>query len=510
MPSATMASVILAMANSRSSSSAGDRGSLVVARLRHARAWASGVLKGGPKLTASNAVMCSPTWLFRAKGELTGTALIHVQRAPSFAVAQRLCADTSLRVSIGDWYNQTRGQDQVMRWGIGLFGWATRPANGNLGPQTVHRLRAVAIVNRQEVARGYFPAGAYVSSNAIDPDYFSEAAERHWEKQVTDGMPFLHNLVKRKLAHAYGLQLPDSEEGEEVEDDTEAAAAVAIAPVTGVQASNASAETSTDTLIDGPFDDATLLSLENLVFVKPTPADRAAHKISTLPKMICAMIAVACNCRANAIPLANGLMALASGVSCRVNKWLHAFGLTTSRTSILQALDRLRVLQEQRLIDVFKANHKLLPLLCYDNIDINIKVHHTRVNASSRMFHGTWGFYIVFQAALQAKCAEDAVNLQTFLTSMASASRKPVRMSLFSPGVKESQHFVALVKGQLGKALREYAPFIIGDGVAKFPPKLHTRAPAVEPIAMHQANIHFLRMMDAPDNSAEGVSRVID
>lgn len=222
------------------------------------------------------------------------------------------------------------------------------------------------------------------------------------------------------------------------------------------------------------------------------------------------MIAATCNRRANAIPMANSLMTYAGGVSCRVNEWLHFHGMTTSRRSSLQAMDHLRQVQENRMMDLFKINHKLLPLLVYDNIDIQLKIHNTRVETSSRLFHGTWGFYIVVRACLQAKCTEDAVNLAAFCDAMARADRKTVEMSTFCSTPAEAEHWESVVKSQIAKALKEYATYIPGAPEPDQLPSLATRPPPVDPIEMHQPNIHFLRMMDAPDSSAEGVSRVLD
>lgn len=226
--------------------------------------------------------------------------------------------------------------------------------------------------------------------------------------------------------------------------------------------------------------------------------------------MVCAMIAVTCNRRSNAIPVANGLMALAGGVSCRVNDWLHSLGLTTSRASTLLAIERFRVLQENRLIDLFRINHRLMPLLCYDNVDINLRIHNTRVEQNTRLFHGTWGYFIVIQPSLLAGCSQEGLGLPAFLESMAVADRKPVELSLFSPGCQESEHWRLVIKAQLAKALKDYIEHIPGAPAASHLPRLNLNPPSIDQIALHKPNIHFLRMMDAPDSSAEGVSRVID
>ncbi|EGG11248.1 uncharacterized protein MELLADRAFT_102652 [Melampsora larici-populina 98AG31] len=207
---------------------------------------------------------------------------------------------------------------------------------------------ASAIVNKQEGPRGFFPNGMYVSSNRINPDFFSESAEAYRENQVRTGMSFLHNLIRLKL----GLH-------EQVDDGQ----------VDETLDSTASNPNDPATVHDEAVDEAMVLSMENMICVKPNSTDLAAHKVNRLPVMICAMIAFAANRRCNAIPLANGLMAIAGGVSCRVNEWLHSCGLTASRPSILQAMDHLRLLQESRMMELFKINHKIMPILSQIGLD---------------------------------------------------------------------------------------------------------------------------------------------
>ncbi|EGF98933.1 uncharacterized protein MELLADRAFT_113091 [Melampsora larici-populina 98AG31] len=208
-----------------------------------------------------------------------------------------------------------------------------------------HGFQASEIVNRQEPPRGHYPAGAYVSSNRVTPDFFSKSDERHRKEQITTGMSFLHSLIHQKLT--VGLKKPDTDHIEDDESNLPAER--------GPEASSESlmARDGSDPILD-TVDDAAIMSLENLVFLNPTPAEQAAHKLDTIPIMICAMIANACNRRCNAIPLANGLMTLAGGVSCRVNEWLQAFSMTISRPSILKALDHLSCLQEKRMMELFK------------------------------------------------------------------------------------------------------------------------------------------------------------
>ncbi|EGG01482.1 uncharacterized protein MELLADRAFT_110975 [Melampsora larici-populina 98AG31] len=363
---------------------------------------------------------------------------------------------------------------------VGLGGRQTRSIFKNLGRLTTpsnagrdlwYKLileEASQIVIEQEVTRGEFPAGGYVSSSAITPDFFSVAAEQRRNELVRSGMHFLHTLIHRKIAHSLPKKSTNPKE-----DDVD------MWPSQPSPTAALSEERSTgESRIDGAMDEATVMSMENLVYVKTTPRSQAVHRLEKVPTAVCAMIAVTCNRHSNAIPVANGLMAVAGGVSCRVHEWLHALGLMSSRSVILLAIDHFRILQEKRMIDLFKINHKLMPFL--------------------------------FQPALLAECSKEEVGLPVFLEAMAAADRAPVHIDLFAPAPAESKHWQLVIKSQLAKALIDYIDHIPGAPDATHLPPLSLKPPSIDQIPMHTPNIHFLRMMDAPDSSADGVSRVIE
>ncbi|EGF97936.1 uncharacterized protein MELLADRAFT_69673 [Melampsora larici-populina 98AG31] len=310
---------------------------------------------------------------------------------------------------------------------------------------------ASKIVNAQEVTRAEFPVGGYVSSSAITPDFFSESAEKRRNELVQTAL----SMKKKQAAR-------DSDDVmESSQNDTSSLGSDGAAPG--------------ETRIEGAVDDVTVMSMENLVFP------------------LC-----------NAIPVANGLMALAGGVSCRVHDWLHALGLASSRPTVLLAIDHFRQLQEKRMMDLFKINHKLMPFLCYDNVDINLKIHNTCVERNTRLFHGTWGYFNVIQPSLLAECTPEDLALPVFLDRMAVADRTPVDLSLFTPGPAESKHWRSVLKAQLAKALKDYITHIPGAPDVSKLPSLKMKPCPIDPIVMHKPNLHFLRMMDAPDSSAEG------
>ncbi|KAH9807567.1 hypothetical protein DFH28DRAFT_914329, partial [Melampsora americana] len=70
-------------------------------------------------------------------------------------------------------------------------------------------------VNAQDVLRGAYPNGAYVSSNQVPINFFSECSEEKRTKQIKQGMLFLHSLISQKITSSLKLKdsKPDSKAG---------------------------------------------------------------------------------------------------------------------------------------------------------------------------------------------------------------------------------------------------------------------------------------------------------
>ncbi|EGG00022.1 uncharacterized protein MELLADRAFT_112211 [Melampsora larici-populina 98AG31] len=255
---------------------------------------------------------------------------------------------------------------RVMKAGLGTKGTrsivkhfaklTTSCASGKDSWEAIILEQASAIVNDQDMQQGYFPAGSYTSSNQIPADSFSEGSEGLRAHQVKTGMKFLHSLIHSKLS----LALKTKKSAPDDDDDKDGQGTVTpdqTAPTDEVS-------------IDGLPDEATILSLENLVFVQSTPADVAAHKLEKY--------------------------SASNGAPARVTRGTH-------------------------------------------------------------------------------------------------------------------DGSVQMIKSQLAKALQESATHILPAGLSSAKlPCLKTKPPPINQIEMHQPNIHLLRMMDAPDSSADGVSRVLD
>ena len=117
------------------------------------------------------------------------------------------------------------------------------------------------------------------------------------------------------------------------------------------------------------------------------------------------MVAFAANRRHNGLQLANSLIFLASGVTERVSTYLNYIGLSSSRRTAHSALKALGKEAEKKLQAHFSLEHSpaISPMICFDNLDFQEKVHMKTIGHSNHMFHGTWGYFHSIPPVLWSK-----------------------------------------------------------------------------------------------------------
>lgn len=201
-----------------------------------------------------------------------------------------------------------------------------------------------------------------------------------------------------------------------------------------------------------------------------------------------------------------GVTLLACGVSERIITFLHSVGLTCSRRTALRAIEHLTKVTEAQTRNVLREDHILRPFLCVDNIDFESKVHNKRIEESTKPFHGTWGYFHVLSQDLLANVDHEQLSLNAFAQSMNDCRSRPVHVESFFPDVQGAKHWAAVLKSQLSCALIDY---MLPKGSTKTP-KLSRSPPEIDQIELQRAEIHMLRMMDASDNSAEGVGQMLE
>ena len=106
------------------------------------------------------------------------------------------------------------------------------------------------------------------------------------------------------------------------------------------------------------------------------------------------MVAFAANQQKNGLQLTNLLIFLASGVTKRVSTYLSYIRLSSSRRTANSAVRALGKEAEKKLRANFSLEHspEISPMICFDNLDFQEKVHMKIIGNSNHMFHGIWGY----------------------------------------------------------------------------------------------------------------------
>lgn len=222
------------------------------------------------------------------------------------------------------------------------------------------------------------------------------------------------------------------------------------------------------------------------------------------------MVAYCENRDLNGLQMENGVTMFASGVSNRVNEYLQWSGLSVDRDTVLRAFDTLTECAEKKIAGALHVQRSMRPLICFDNVDMDTRIHHKRVEKNCRMFHGAWAYLHMLPPHLDSPTLAASASLPSFLDCMHNARDKPVDLHQFYPDNDAREHWVQTQKAQLAGALLEYlvAPLLADKKKTK--PILRTQPPPVDPIQMYKPEILITKLMSASDNSAQGVGEFVE
>lgn len=220
------------------------------------------------------------------------------------------------------------------------------------------------------------------------------------------------------------------------------------------------------------------------------------------------MVSYLSNYRDNALQLHNAMTFMATGVSDRVFQFLNTLGLSSSRDTAIRSLNHLKTVREDSLQSLMSQSYSISPIICIDNFDLLQRVHNTRVEKVSHLFHGTWGYVQFLPKYLAHSMSQDSAisHLQKYHQTLASARNTPVQFENFRDNASDMMHWEAVMKSQLSKVMYKY---ILEPGTTHSP-GIATCPPQVDPIPWDHRDLFLMSLMDAPDNSAEGVAQVFE
>lgn len=150
---------------------------------------------------------------------------------------------------------------------------------------------------------------------------------------------------------------------------------------------------------------------------------------------ICSMILYMSNQRDNGVQLHNALTFLATGVTDRVFRLLNSIGLTSCLTTASRAMECISKSKQALEQSLIAKSYKIRPILCFDNLDILQRVMNTRIEASSHLFHGPWGYFNFLPKYLLKDIEKDRpdIRLDHCLQTLALAQSTPIKLAFFRP-----------------------------------------------------------------------------
>ncbi|KAA1114047.1 hypothetical protein PGTUg99_011318 [Puccinia graminis f. sp. tritici] len=354
-----------------------------------------------------------------------------------------------------------------------------------LGPQlTNNSPQASKIVLSQKPQSGVAPDGAYYNSQKLSLSFFSSEERMARNNALVERMPFLYRLISAKILgdKEHSLNEPSLGAHESPDD-----------------------QDSDDDDLDGSLDE--MANLDGSVFKQNrNPSVRRVMRAETIARTVCSMVAFGGNRRHNGFQLSNSLVFLAAGVTERVSTYLNHIGLSSSRRTAHAALKTLGNAAGARLMDRFKLDPSvaLMPLLCYDNLDFQEKVHMKSVERGSTMFHGTWGYIHSPPARLLGDLNPAELTVEALNNALHAGTQLTIRPEMFTPSQASTEHWEKTLKSQITRVILRYVAKPVDTHV-----KLARDPPAVNPITPEDPDIHVLKLMIASDNSAAGVGDVL-
>ncbi|KNF05647.1 hypothetical protein PSTG_01050 [Puccinia striiformis f. sp. tritici PST-78] len=318
---------------------------------------------------------------------------------------------------------------------------------------------AINILVSQEAPRGYYPRGSFHSSLSVTNLFFTEAAQRQQEITMTaEYMPFLFGLIMGMLNRpgvaSDAMDDEDAREAANVLEETEEGVSPSVAEEFG-----------------------------EVAYVQSLTRGARRHaRNSRIATTICSVVAFAHNRRHNPLQLKNAVRLFACGASERVHEYFHHLGMCSSRKTALSALRTLTRGGEGdiRSVMALQRHCPIAPTICIDNIDMEQRVHDLSVGNRSNTFRGTWGYIHVPNPSLTQSLDFKELTLEAYQAAMAH-----------------------VWKSQIAQVLLEHIAI-----PSKKSKSIPTDPPTLDQISHEKPIIQMLKLMDASDNSAEGIGQV--
>lgn len=193
-----------------------------------------------------------------------------------------------------------------------------------------------------------------------------------------------------------------------------------------------------------------------------------------------------------------------------MNDYLHFIGLTSSRQTALQAMETLGSSAERNIKRRMAKNYNLRPFMTLDNIDIQARIHNPRIEATTKLFHGSYGYLHFLPPHLLNEINPIEATTENLHRCIHESQSERFETHMLLPDQEGSEHWTKVLKAQIAKVYLDYEvePDSPEYNICK--ESLVVEPPSVERIPMYTPDLVMLKMMNASDNSAVGVSEMMD
>lgn len=147
---------------------------------------------------------------------------------------------------------------------------------------------------------------------------------------------------------------------------------------------------------------------------------------------------------------------------------------------------------------------KLSPFICLDNLDMQERVHYTRLDAATKTFHGTWGYIHDLESLLLDKLDTAACSAERIRELFKADAEKVVEPAEFHPTKSQQKHWKRVLKGQPAQVLFRYVKNPTRVNKSRF-----LNLPAIDQIKCQKPSIYMLKLMDSSDNGSAGVGQLL-
>ncbi|KAI7958836.1 hypothetical protein MJO28_002627 [Puccinia striiformis f. sp. tritici] len=334
---------------------------------------------------------------------------------------------------------------------------------------------AIEILSKQAPPKGHYPQGSFQSSaNVKDAFFYAHEKETRDAILTSEHTLFLFNILMAMLQNQHG-------------------------PITVVH--------DDEVIINNDIDPTEIpLDVNAVVYGKLLNGPEQLHKrFHRIVSTICSIMCFAANRRANSLQLTNSVRFLACGVTERVHEYMNYIALCSSRATAWETLKTLAVNAEKNTKKAKETTSScpIAPTLCIDNLDIEQKVHDLSVGNRSHTYRGTWGYIHLPDLELVKTLDASELTLSAYQEAIRNLDSLEIEPKMFLPTAKEVASNVAVWKSQIARVLMNY--LAEPADIAQATP---TKPPPVEQIDHKKPELHMLKLMDASDNSAEGIGQV--